>query len=467
MLRIGGVPLNLNLVRFGVRTGIGPRIDTDATDDLGVCEARDLDAFQQAGWRFSETPPPDFHGGSDVEIGRLARYSEKRGFVILTDRVLVRLPDDVDVRSLGVAFGRVDRLPFRAVFYDAQVEFSGADLETAIESAIAALQSHPGVVAEPVLIYNFVHRLTSGGTVSPEAIESQWEAIHLRDAWRVASTKGKGVYAAVIDLGFHLDSQLAIEWCAFVPEKGNPSYAQTDIQPVYHGTLCAGLIGARPGEINVTGAAPDVKLILIAVEKVTTQIAIANAIRLAAVPEGNRPGADVISCSLAPCERAMEVSSLLRTAVDDALASGRGNLGTPQPLGTAVFWADVDQPIAIPPGTIEEYGPVVCVGASEDDGWNRFSGYGNGLDFLAPRQAIVLGVMGSSAARTLETGTSVAAPQAAGVAALVLSTRPRMKATDLAALIANACDRQDARANAGSGVLNALKTVTDALQVPP
>ena len=249
-------------------------------------------------------------------------------------------------------------------------------------------------------------------------------------AWK--TTRGAGVRMAIIDHGFdvhHPDLASAFtdasgcfrdlsDDAVLVQGLANyPSPADS------HGTFCAGL---------AFGVANQADLIAIACLKdhVGTQETLARAIAYAA-----EAGADVISCSLGPNERdgSWRMTSTLRDAIDFAVNQGRGGRGTP------VFWAVNDYPVPIAPDEVLSYPHVIAVGKSNRLDQADNSAFGPELDFLAT---------GSDVHSTLKngkyiqsSGTSFAAPVAAGVAALVLSVCPELSWQEVRQILRDTCDK--------------------------
>lgn len=224
-------------------------------------------------------------------------------------------------------------------------------------------------------------------------------AFDLPSAW--SKSRGEGVRVAVLDTGCDLDHpDLApnlIGGVNFV----NPGRDPSDDNG--HGTHVAGIIAAENNQIGMVGVAPQSKVMPVKVLDRNGNgnlVDVAKGIRWAA-----DNGADLICMSLGSPNPVQEV----RKAIQYAQARGvvcfvaAGNSGVTK----RVFYpADYPETIAI---------------GSIDENMNRssFSNTGQNLDFMAPGGKIFSTVPDDWYA--VLSGTSMAAPFATGVGALLLS----------------------------------------------
>lgn len=212
-----------------------------------------------------------------------------------------------------------------------------------------------------------------------------------------------------------------------------------------HGTPCAGLISTvRDGAFGVAPMARILPVKIFHADSLAQDARVADAIRYAAV------NADILSCSWSgPSSPDIEL------AIEDA-----GDLGR-KGLGSAVFCATGNEYGAV--GFPASHPEAIGVGASTDQAQRaRYSNYGPEVDFVAPSSGGVEAIYttdvvnppgrgfnightakgGTDGRHTNEFGgTSSATPLAAGVAALVLSARPRLTRTALRNLLRDTADQ--------------------------
>ncbi len=262
-----------------------------------------------------------------------------------------------------------------------------------------------------------------GGTAGADiAAETAWD-----------SARGAGVRVSVIDNGMdvgHQDLAAAIVGGAgFFQNNGmggvNFVQSLTGFPDSDHGTFCSGMAIARAN--NATGGCgvanqADFLPIACLGDQVGTQATLARAISYAADPtqevSGANPadGADVISCSLGPNGADWDMTATLQTAIDFATTNGRGGLGTP------IFWAVSNGNVEIQFDEVCSYANTIHVGRSTRMDLEDNSAHGPELDFLAT--GVDVFSTGSGGGYRTDTGTSFAAPTAAGVGALMLSVNP-------------------------------------------
>lgn len=223
--------------------------------------------------------------------------------------------------------------------------------------------------------------------------------LNIPEVWK--QTMGQGVKVAVLDTGIdsdHPDLQSAISTSA--------DFTGDGIEDTNgHGTHCAGVIGARLNDVGFVGVAPKCELIIGKV------LANNGSGEYAWIAEGIEwavgAGADIISMSLGGPASTHE----LYKAIHMALANGvhvvcaAGNEGSM--LQNSVGY----------PG---RYGGVITVAAHDRNG-NRsgFSSRGGELDVMAPGSNIWSTYKDAGYAEL--SGTSMATPFVAGLAALVVS----------------------------------------------
>lgn len=481
VFQVGKSSLDLQILGAGVRDGVLPPFGPAVAWDLNEREMAALQAFEEAGWRFR--PGSDLNwnaakdlNGEDLEAGLLARHP-RGGLVILTNHLIARLPSP-DVTSPDVL--HVRKLPLGTNVFDVKLRVPSEGLLARINGVLQQFNQMfaldgGGPIAEPHLLYHVVH---PGSVQSDPGLDSQsqnhWDAIELEAAWEKCGKSGAGIRVAVIDTGFHIDeSELHVDFrkTAFVndaarigvPRKaadGRISYhdagglVAASMPAVTHGSMCAGLVGAASGGTKVNGVVPNCDLMLVALQSVTSAVALAAAINLCVGGIDGEAGADVISGSLGP-DVAWDYPTDLETSVQNA-KNGRGK------LGTLIAWASFNVDKEIPSKSFEAN--VVCVSQSKPNAYTRAtSGYGPALDLLAPG----INVMAFDPEVTDKwgyfSGSSCAAPMVAGTAALMLSVNPKLTAAQVESILKQSCDPQKtvmAHENAvGFGRLNALRAI--------
>lgn len=225
------------------------------------------------------------------------------------------------------------------------------------------------------------------------------QLLRLPEIWR--RTQGDGVRIAVLDTGVDPDHPDLIGGIEALRD-----FTGEGIEDLNgHGTHCAGIIAARQNGAGFIGTAPRASLLIAKVLRNTgggSLDAVADAIEWA-----SEERADIVSMSLG----ASEGSPRLFQAVHAALAKGMtiicaaGNAG-------AVFTNSVGYP--------GRYGSVITVASHDQHGQpSGFSSRGAEIDFMAPGHDIWSTYRQGGYAKL--SGTSMAAPFVAGLAALVLA----------------------------------------------
>ncbi len=243
--------------------------------------------------------------------------------------------------------------------------------------------------------------------------------ISISQAWNYAT--GRGIKIAIVDKGIDLQHQdLAANIYSMSYDTGTNSSPSKIYGP--HGTHCAGIAAAvRNNGIYVAGVAPDATLMSISNSLGAGPIyamTLANGINWAW-----KNGADVISCSWTCAE-----SNLLDDAIDAAVTKGRDGKGC-----VFVNSAGNTSGAISHPG---DYGPDVLAIANmtKDGSLDAESAHGANMFVAAPGKDIYSTMPDNQIAKM--SGTSMACPHVAGVAALVLERNPRLTAAKVREIIA-------------------------------
>lgn len=242
-------------------------------------------------------------------------------------------------------------------------------------------------------------------------------------AWTI--TEGAGINVAIVDNGIqkdHIDLAANVHPDSFDTCFGQGSSPSQNYFP--HGTMVAGTIVAiKNNNLLVTGIAPQSKLMDIS-NKLASSIhqseQLANGINWAW-----QNGAHIINNSWGDqggIYYNLLHSIILEQSINNALTLGRNGLGCVVTFSSG-NWTNIDYPAYINPdilciGGIDRLG-VRTVCSSSD---NNSSAYGLSLDVVAPGTYIVSTTGGDDF--DVMTGTSLASPYVAGVAALILSVNP-------------------------------------------
>jgi len=331
---------------------------------------------------------------------------------------------------------------------------------------------------------------------------SQWSGTPGADmevvpAWAV-TTGSPSIKIAIMDSGvdtLHPDLRPNLLPGFDATGNGSHGYPNTNFASDGHGTACAGIAAAKGNNhIGVAGVAYDCKIVPVKMfVYIDTNLVIPGFIDTALyeIPYSETDymvsgtnwawqtaGADVMSNSwgvpmemllIAPIDQA-----LVNAAINTASQQGRGGKGAVQLFSTgndntaSLIW-----PSNLPSN--------IAVGATTNkDKRAGFSNYGSGLDVCAPGVQVtttdMLGANGFAATDYMLDfgGTSAACPNAAGVAALVLSVVPDLTYAEVRTVLRITAEKVGGYAYGGTqpdgtwssqlgyGRINALNAVTAA-----
>ena len=249
------------------------------------------------------------------------------------------------------------------------------------------------------------------------------------DAWQIAT--GNNVVVAVLDQGIelsHIDLSNNIHPLSFDSE------SRTSPQRIFgsHGTVCGGVIGAiRNNGRGVAGVAPNSKIMSISNSLDGT--AVSREARADGINWAVANGADIINNSWG----STTFHQVINDAITNAVNNGRQRNGIS--LGCIVIFAsgnNYSSTVSYPANLLN----VIAVGAINRNG-NRadFSQYGDHLNVVAPGVDIRTTTLNNG--YTTTSGTSLAAPYVAGVAALLLSANPNLTQTQVRHAIESTCTK--------------------------
>ncbi len=420
-------------------------------------------------WQLSQ-PERGARGGNPM-VTRV--FVQNQRIFLETSRILVRFEESVSDDHRNAVLERhpvtmidTGALPPRTFRADVQTG-------TALDACILLMDEDEVEYAEPDFIEHIGPRLTP---TDPE-FKLQWHHANIcaEAAWD--HSRGNGVRMAVIDNGFdktHPDLSFGTASGFF---RSTPDFVDADFVPGVahipdgnHGTACAGMIASiADNATGGCGVAHGAVLNMVAClkDQVGTQTTLARAISYAVEPSlenSTEPGADIIACSLGPNRAVWRMTAILSDAIDFAAQQGRGGDGCP------IFWACTNGNYAIASDEVCSHPQVMAIGRSTQVDADHGSGFGSKLEFLAPGVDVWVPASGGGYHKT--TGTSFAAPCAAGVGALALSKKPDMTAVELRRLLRDTCDKVGPlpyigghNIRFGFGRVNAESAVTEAIRL--
>jgi subtilisin family serine protease len=243
----------------------------------------------------------------------------------------------------------------------------------------------------------------------------QWPvtALGLSSAW--ASSTGTGVTVAVVDSGVAAHPDIPNLLPGFSSVGGSITAGQTDTYG--HGTHVAGIIASGADGIGTTGVAHNARILPIRAF-VGTSAPVADV--AAGIVKAVQEGAQVINMSFGFASE----NVALTAAIDYAVANNVVLVAATGNEALSVRWPAADD-------------HVIAVGATTEDGnlsWR--SNTGPQVDLVAPGRNVystvvanqyfpgVGGVTDGSYSYSPASGTSMASPHVAGVAALLLARHP-------------------------------------------
>jgi thermitase len=253
----------------------------------------------------------------------------------------------------------------------------------------------------------------------------------ITDAWLVSTGVGRTV--AVVDTGVdttHPDlagDRIATGW-DFVDGDPYPT------DPNGHGTHVAGTIAATTDNgIGIAGVAPDARILPLRVLDANGQGFVSNVIK--AYNFAAEHGVSIVNLSLGNSKYSQAEYDAIHAHPNVLFVVAAGNAGTDNDVATPE--ADSEYPCAY------DFQNILCVGASRhDDKPASFSNYGEtSVDVFAPGYGIQSTLPGGQYG--LKSGTSMAAPNVSGGAALLLSSTPALSPAQVTDAFVNHSDTEE------------------------
>lgn len=322
---------------------------------------------------------------------------------------------------------------------------------------------------------NYIVEATRG-TDDPY-LGSLWgmSAINAPGAWDI-STGSSGVTVAVIDTGIEythpdLAANIAIN-AAEVPSNGldddqngfvddvyGYDFINNDANPMddnFHGTHCAGTIGAVGNNgLGVVGVAWNVKVMPVKVLSGTGSGSVATV--AAGINYAVSRGVKIVSMSLGTTSYSQTLEDALKNAKQHGtlIVAAAGNSGQNSDL------------YPIYPAASTQDNVISVAASTQTDGLASFSNFGaNSVDIAAPGVSILSTTLSQGYAYA--SGTSMATPHVAGMAAILASVNSSLSYADIKAALLRGVDTSSAFSGkmTSGGRANLYRSLTLAYPTP-
>lgn len=248
--------------------------------------------------------------------------------------------------------------------------------------------------------------------------------ISVCSAWNYAT--GKNIKIAILDSGVdrnHIDLSSNISNLSFNTQTG------TSPSIVYHahGTECAGIAAAiKDNGIQITGVAPEATIVSIS-NDMTDTTANSRIKRADGIIWAYQNGVDIISNSWSSGTH----HTVIEDAIQEAFIYGRHGKGCIIVFAAGNHSSNESTDVKYPANCNDT---ILAVGAIDSTGVIApFSNYGTGLDLVAPGVHIYTTFPYNQ--KNYDSGTSMACPFVAGVAALILERNPELTVSQVNSII--------------------------------
>ena len=274
---------------------------------------------------------------------------------------------------------------------------------------------------DPGFVFNFKFNTLTNSCVSDAKFETeQWNMpmINACEAWDI-TTGDNSIKVAIIDGGVKEEHQEFSILNVF--DRYNFSDNTNQFIDGLHGTLVGGIIFANHNSYNIAGIAPNVTLINFRVN-IAESDSYTSSELAEAITRAVDLGAKVINNSWG--DRNNEYYYLLKSAILESAIDYAINNDVLLVFASGNSGENTNHRIDYPGNSREE---ILVVGSTNRDmSRSSFSSYGNELNVVAPGSDIYTTSNAIGNQYKIESGTSLAAPHVAGIAALMLSVNPEL-----------------------------------------
>lgn len=362
-------------------------------------------------------------------------------------QIEVKLAQASDLPGVAATFG-LDPTPLDQFGSDPIYLLSIVNGASPDNLAASMLQDNRVIYAEPNLEFQApeasqAYSWAVGGDAGTYV--AQWAPADMQLPAAQAITRGAGITVAVLDTGVDVTHPALaghlLPGYDFVDMDSDPSEVGVAGQDLGygHGTHVSGLVAL---------AAPDAKILPLRVldpQGVGNIWVLTEALAYAMNPDGNpttHDGADVINLSLSIPIESQLLRDTLQAVTCTTGAHGPSNMSCLAPDGHGAVVVEAagnsgSSTPAYPAG--DSIGGAISVGAStQTDTLASFSNYGSWVNVAAPGDQILSTVPGGLYATW--SGTSMATPLVAGVAALVRAAYPTLNPAQVVQCIESTAD---------------------------